>query len=229
MKIEWLIVVAVIVGYSGGLVIDVAAHGNESKILHVMETGEVDERWVPFSSTSVLAVSGFDFVKVPSFENPTSSPLLKYAELSESSQEIIHSVFVDLTLVSVENDPDEFPLTGDEFFTTEIAECIFSSKDSIPHDTCVVCTLTGELEGERINLAQGKTDLPFGYESGVPIPVEITNILVENGNDPKNLVGVTIDICHSEAQSENLSASPAESFIDDLSDSANTQNSEDGQ
>lgn len=229
MKIKWLIVFAFIMGYSGGLFVDVAAHGNESKILHAVETGEVDERWIPFRSTSTLNAYGMELLKITSFERPPSSPLIQYAELSESSQEIISSVFVDFTLASVKNDPDEIPSSGDEYFTTAIGECNFSSKEDIPHDTCVICTLTGgpDPEGEPIKLAQGKTELPLGYESPAIIPVEITDILVEGGNDPKNLVGVTIHICHSEEMSENLSASPAESFIDQLSETVGNQNPED--
>ena len=75
MKLKFIILFAFIVGYGGGLFVDIAAHGNESKILHVMETGEIDERWIPFQSTTGLTY-GLELLKINSFERPIPHLLL---------------------------------------------------------------------------------------------------------------------------------------------------------
>ena len=212
MKLKFIILFAFIVGYGGGLFVDIAAHGNESKILHVMETGEIDERWIPFQSTTGLSY-GLELLKINSFERPyTPSPFIQYAELSESAQQIIGSVFVEFTIGSETKETE----SGNEFFTTIISECKFSSSDDIPFDTCVICTLTNSTDTP---LARGQVDLPDGYNAGDVVPIGINDILEEEGNDPKKLERVMIDICDNREAPQNLSESPVDSLLDELLDS----------
>ena len=66
-------------------------------------------------------------------------------------------------------------------------------------------------------MARGNVTLPY-YNATDVVPIEITDVLEEGGNDPKKLERVMIDICDGREAPQNLSESPADALLDELLD-----------
>ena len=43
-----LVLVSIVAGYGTGLLFDVSAHGDESKIKSLVATGKFDSNWIPY-------------------------------------------------------------------------------------------------------------------------------------------------------------------------------------
>jgi len=49
MKFTIILIIAGLVGYNSGLIMDVAANGDDSKLQTFAKTGQIDSKWIPFS------------------------------------------------------------------------------------------------------------------------------------------------------------------------------------
>ena len=175
MKTVFLLVLVFAVGYSSGLIAEATAHGEDSKLLRLFETGNLQ---------SLLL-------------NYPQLPIFNDAELAVTIlTDMIDKAMVDFTITQI---TVTSTIDGTPFFRNEITECIFETDDTITFDTCVICKITDGGE-PAITLAEGRVDIPFppGIEKNVIITVPLTRTWEEGARDVRNVHAVIIAVCDEE-------------------------------
>jgi len=193
MKLKWIILIIVVVGYFSGVILDAIAMGDDSKLIKLLTTGSLDSSWIPFSTTQeklsllgILDNSAYSFV----------APMINFAQLSEDTQILIGHGTISFGLGSTLIDPDGIPDSQDEYISGGITQCNFHSYDDVPLNTCVLCTLTSiEENGEHIPLAQGQIDLPDGYHASSRLEIPITEYAFPEANNYNYVDGVIVQLC----------------------------------
>ena len=177
--------------YSAGLAFEVAANGDDSKFISLVQKGTIDQRWLPFFLSSSLASASNYETSVPFFSN--SMGFLQNAEL-EVVVDLVENGYVDF-VISVIHTED---VNGKPILRNDITECIFQTDGTVTFDTCVICQLLDE-NGDPS--ADGQKFLP-GIQPNVPITIPITNMDWENDRDVRLIHGVKIVICDKEGGGE---------------------------
>jgi len=175
VKTVFLLVLVFAVGYSSGLIAEATAHGEDSKLLRLFETGNLQ---------SLLL-------------NYPQLPIFNDAELAVTMlTDMIDKAMVDFTITQI---TVTSTIDGTPFFRNEITECIFETDDTITFDTCVICKITDGGE-PAITLAEGRVDIPFppGIEKNVIITVPLTRTWEEGARDVRNVHAVIIAVCDEE-------------------------------
>ncbi|MDH3677516.1 MAG: hypothetical protein OEQ12_04360 [Nitrosopumilus sp.] len=196
MKFLWFILIIGVTSYFGGVVLDGVALDENSKLGHLLTTGTIDDRWIPFSATQEkLSLLGI----LDSTSYSFMSPIVNYAQLAEGAQILISSASISFGIGSTLIDPDGIPNSRDEFLADGISECNFHSFDSFSNSTCVLCTLTSVGEtGEHTPVAQGRMNLTDGYQGSTTLKIPITTLAFEGANDFSNVDGVNVQLCGNE-------------------------------
>jgi len=183
MNVIIFFLMAVMVGYTSGLMVESAMEGEHSKIYSLATTGEFNEQWIPFNLNpkinEFVATYGVLSASMGFLENAEMSDLLPF-----DSAEIDFVISTDSRTA-----PD-----GSKYYVNRISECIFESDDIID-TTCIVCILNDE-NGNGI--AKGEKPIgEGGYIPNTSINIPMTEFLNydEDIVDVRNVHGVELGIC----------------------------------
>ncbi len=194
MKLIMFILMAVIVGYTSGLMAESMVEGEYSKVNSLVATGEFDERWIPFNLspkiTEFVATYGVLSASMGFLDNAEMSDILEF-----------DSANIDFVISTAKRTATD----GTKYLVNRISECIFETDDFVA-TTCIVCLLknsTGDL------IAKGQIDVPLGFNGPVEGPVSILMTEFDTTNNPpltfeaditdvRNVHAVSLAICEEE-------------------------------
>ena len=181
MKVLGIAILAIVAGYSGGLLLDASAHDADSKLMSLVDTGKFGENWIPFGLGDKIAETQNYLQTFPFGGGPYM--FLENAYLSDT--EIFDHALIDFT-ISVETNPDGT-------FNNRVTECIFQTDVDVDTE-CVVCIFR---DWYGNNIAKGEQYFEPPYQANTPLTIEMTHFLNDDPNviDVRNVEGVQIGIC----------------------------------
>jgi hypothetical protein len=188
MKVIVFILMAVMVGYTSGLMAESMVEGEYSKINTLATTGEFNERWIPFNLSpkinEFVATYGVLSASMGFLENAEMAELPTTAEID----------FV----ISTEK---RTSVIDGEYLVNRISECIFEA-DELIFTSCIICLLKDDT---GTNIAKGQTDVGTEYDPDVDgsISIPMTEFLElmppmefeEDITDVRNVHAVELGIC----------------------------------
>jgi len=182
MKLAIILIITGLAAYNFGLVIDVAANGDDSKLSSLAQTGQINSKWLPFALADKIIQTNSYSETFPFGGGPYA--FLETAFLLEENQVFDHAT-IDFT-ISMDTKPDGT-------FINRVTECIFETDVDIDTE-CVVCLLK-DWEGE--NIAKGEQFFTPPYLANTPLPLEMTIFLNDDEfiTDVRNVKGIKIGIC----------------------------------
>ena len=191
MKIGLIFVLVAILGYSTGLVVEVIAEGDDSKLQRLADTGQFDPSWIPFlleadlyKFNNLKATASLEFLDLPKF--------VQIGEMqAEEKASIDHAnVAFDIGVIKVIDE-------GQISLQNVVNMCIFHSPDEFD-ELCVVCQLlddAGKIIGNGLVVEQ-RPYIPSEQIEisifSVPEPELPTDPLT---NDVQEVEGVRLVIC----------------------------------
>ncbi len=176
-----LAILAIVSGYTGGLLLDASANANDSKLLSLAETGEFGKNWIPFGlADKIIEVQ--NYVETYPFGGGPYL-FLQNAYLSDSQQ--FDHAYIDFT-ISMERKPDGS-------FANRVTECIFETDVDLDTE-CVVCILR---DWYGNNIAKGAQYFEPPYIADTPLAITMTEFLHDDQyiTDVRNVEKVSIGIC----------------------------------
>ena len=145
MRLVYVLLFVVAVGYLAGISLEYVVEGESSKV-------------AGFSNFKLFSAETFSFIKS--------------AELSSTLQGIIDHASIAVDVGPEQKDPDGIPDNGDEYFLNEVKECTFHSgesisgsffyDDSVDDGICIVC----KLKGDCVDVYANFVDLAHGSKLG---------------------------------------------------------------
>ena len=204
MKIAFSLIVIVILSYSTGMLLEVVAEGDESKILRLFNTGQVDEQWIPFFIDKDLVKIGIlknnamiEFNEIPSFIQ--LGELKRGGDDDDDDDDDDDKGPISAANVAFNIGVKKIDVAGKKSLQNVIDICIFHSPDE-PFELCVICELlddAGEIIGKGLVIEMGLYDPSESIEipiSSVPEPEFSTDPLK---NDVQKVEGVNLVICET--------------------------------
>lgn len=189
MRTRFLVLIAGVVGVNSGLVLDVAANGDDSK-LYSLSTGKINENSfsINLDNKFFLAnsfVNTFPFGGGPYYFVETGY-LLKDSDVFDHAT-------VDFT-ISVEQKEDGT-------FIDRVTECVFKTDVDI-NTQCVTCILR---DANGINIAKGEQFFEAPYQADTALPLIMTEFLFDDPNiiDVRNVKSLEIGICKTDDGEES--------------------------
>jgi len=182
MKVIVFLLLAVVVGYTSGLMAESAVEGEYSKVQSLVNSGEFDERWIPFSLSQ----------KINEFTATYGvlSASMGFLENAEMMDPMINAE-IDFIIETATREAED----GSKYLVNRISECVFQADDLIL-TSCIICLLkddTGTL------IAKGQTDVGNGFEGpgDGPLSIPLMEFLDNDVDitDVRNVHGVELAIC----------------------------------
>jgi len=192
MKLAFIFVLAALLGYSSGLMIEAMGEGEQSKLHILANTGKFNQDWIPFFIDGELSKiqnleqnAGFERLDIPKF---VQIGHLWVEEVSPiDSANVAFNIAIHPVMVN-----DKKSLQN------VIDKCIFHSPDNFS-PLCVICRLL-DASGEVV-LAEGIINLNVDYEGSNSIEINVfQDPPPANSNDPlsndvQDVHGVEVTIC----------------------------------
>jgi len=187
MRLIVFILMAVMVGYLSGLMAEAAIEGEYSKVQSLVNTGEFDERWIPFNLSPKIN----EFVATYGVLS-ASMGFLENADMTTFTNAEIDFVISTEQRTSV--------IDGAKYLVNRISECVFET-DEFVFTSCIVCLLKDDT---GTTIAEGKTDVGTGYDpADGPLSIPMSGFLIldppmefkQDITDVRNVHGVELAIC----------------------------------
>jgi len=166
MKLIVFLLLAVIVGYTSGLMAESAVEGEYSKINSLAATGEFNETWIPFSLSQ----------KINEFT-------ATYGVLSASMGFLENAEMMDLpTNANIDFVIETAKRSNEDgnYLVNRISECIFTADEDII-TSCIICLLKN-INGDII--AGGEEPVGPFYEAGTTLSIPMTEFDNTHNNLP---------------------------------------------
>jgi len=187
MRLIVFVLMAVMVGYLSGLMAEVAVEGEYSKVQSLVNTGEFDERWIPFNLSPKIN----EFVSTYGVLS-ASMGFLENADMTTFTNAEIDFVISTEQRTSF--------IDGTKYLVNRISECVFET-DEFVFTSCIVCLLKDDT---GTTIAEGLTDVGAGYDpADGPLSIPMTGFLMldppmefdQDITDVRNVHGVELAIC----------------------------------
>ncbi len=190
MKLFVFILLAVMVGYTSGLMAEAAMEGEYSKINSLAATGEFNEKWIPFNLSPKIN----EFVATYGVLS-ASMGFLENAEMANIPENTIAEI--DFT---ISTEKRTSLIDGGNYLVNRISECIFEA-DQLIFTSCIICLLKDDT---GTNIAKGQTNIGTQYDpADGSISIPMTEFLEldppmefeQDITDVRNVHAVELGIC----------------------------------
>jgi hypothetical protein len=178
------------ISYSTGMLLEVAAEGAESKILRLLNTGQVEQNWIPFGPVGQMYQS-MGVIGSATLENYNYPQLIEVGQMSEDQSPIsVANVAFNIGVI-------EFDNNGKKSLQNVVDRCIFHSQESF-FPLCVVCKLYDSTG--TVLLGEGAVLELVGYSGSDTVEINISPVPEQSpgipaSNDVQNVERVRVEIC----------------------------------
>ena len=207
MKIAFSLIVIIILSYSTGMLLEVVAEGDESKMLRFFNTGQVEPNWIPFGPVGTMYQS-LGIIDSAYLEHYKYPELIGFGYLSDddddddkgpiSSANVASDIGYTKINVAFDIEVRKINVEDKKSLQNVVNPCIFHSPKSFS-PLCVICTLldiTGEKvlgKGELIELEEDYVESTTKEIEVFSVPVVAPGMLA--ANDVQDVERVSVEIC----------------------------------
>jgi len=167
MKIALIFVLIAILGYGTGLVVEVIAEGDDSKLQRLADTGQFDPSWIPFllnadlyKFNNLIGSLSLEFLDIPKFIQIGQLLVQEQAPIDHAN------VAFDIEVIKVIDE-------GKTSLQNVVSECIFHSPDDFT-PLCIICKV---LDAGGNVIGKGAiTDPTMSYTGSTTIPIPLSPV-----------------------------------------------------
>jgi len=167
MKIALIFVLIAILGYGTGLVVEVIAEGDDSKLQRLADTGQFDPSWIPFllnadlyNFNNLIETISLEFLDIPKFVQIGQLLVQEEAPIDHAN------VAFDIEVIKVIEE-------GQISLQNVVSECIFHSPDDFA-PLCIICKV---LDAGGNVIGKGAiTDPTMSYTGSTIIPIPLSPV-----------------------------------------------------